>query len=54
METITITFSKENIEDLHHALFMYETRCLLDDDKAMYEAIRQLRKYIDREANINH
>lgn len=52
METTTITFSKENIEDLHHALFIYECDCLVKDQKAMFEAIRTLRKYIDKEANL--
>lgn len=52
MKTINITFSEENIEDLHHALFIYECDCLVDDHTAMYEAIRKLRKYIDAEANV--
>lgn len=53
MKTINITFSEENIEDLQHALFIYETNCLLDDHKFMYEATSKLRKYIDQQTETN-
>lgn len=54
MKTINITFSEDNIEDLHHALFVYETESLIQNHKYMYEAISKLRKYIDQQSEINN
>lgn len=52
MKTYTITFSKENIEDLHHVLLIYETDCLIEDNYIMYDAIKKIRKYIEEKANL--
>lgn len=54
MKTINITFSEENIEDLDHALFMYECECLHDDYPLLYTAINKLRKYINQQSETNN
>lgn len=54
MKTINITFTEENIEDLHHALFIYECDCLVDGHSTMYEVINKLRKYIEQQAETNN
>lgn len=54
MKAINITFTEENIEDLHHALFIYECDCLVDGHIFMYEAIKKLRKYIEQQAETNN
>lgn len=46
MKTINITLNEENLDDLLHIIFIYETRCLIEDQMAMYKVASELRKYI--------
>lgn len=54
MKTIQITFSEDNIEDLLHALFIFEGQCRVDGHKSLHKSIYKLREYIEQQAETNN
>lgn len=46
MKTINITLNEENLDDLLHIIFIYESYCARNNYPAMGKAATYLREYI--------